>query len=84
MIGWTPENTERARQMWFAGKSAAFIASEIGGMSRNAVIGKADREKWERGATQTPSDDAWWRRVNEYGDAKLLRALALHQLGQVA
>lgn len=84
MSGWTPERVAKAKRMWAHGVSPAIIAETLGGVTRNAVIGKADREQWPRGTTAAPSDDAYWRRANENGDAKLLRALALHQLRQQA
>lgn len=48
MSGWTEERLERAKNLWQAGHfSAAEIAKMIGGgLSRNSVIGKANRLKW--------------------------------------
>lgn len=43
MIGWTGERTERLTKLWHAGLSASQIAKELGGTSRNAVIGKCSR-----------------------------------------
>lgn len=40
---WTEERTDRAREMWFAGYSATQIACDLGGITRNAVIGKIHR-----------------------------------------
>lgn len=40
---WTDERIERLRAMWTQGKTASVIAEELGGVSRNAVIGKAHR-----------------------------------------
>ncbi|MBW8282500.1 MAG: GcrA family cell cycle regulator [Rhizobium sp.] len=42
---WTDENTELLRELWREGFSAAEIAKRIGGVSRNAVIGKVHRLK---------------------------------------
>lgn len=41
--GWTEERLETLRSMWFDGKTASEIAEALGGVSRNAVIGKAHR-----------------------------------------
>lgn len=40
---WNDERVELLKKLWAEGKSASQIASEIGGISRNAVIGKVHR-----------------------------------------
>lgn len=40
---WTEERVERLKQLWQEGRSASHIAAELGGVSRNAVIGKVHR-----------------------------------------
>lgn len=42
-MDWTDERVSMLRDMWMAGKSASQIADALGGISRNAVIGKAHR-----------------------------------------
>jgi len=42
-MSWTDERIERLKEMWSQGKTASHIADELGGVSRNAVIGKAHR-----------------------------------------
>jgi GcrA cell cycle regulator len=42
---WTAETIEALRRLWGDGYSASQIAKELGGISRNAVIGKAHRLK---------------------------------------
>ena len=42
-MSWTEERIERLKAMWTEGKTASQIADELGGVSRNAVIGKAHR-----------------------------------------
>ena len=42
-MSWTDDRVEVLRNMWGAGKSASEIAEELGGVTRNAVIGKAHR-----------------------------------------
>lgn len=46
---WTAERIEILKKMWAEGCSASEIARELGGVSRNAVIGKAHRlGLWEK------------------------------------
>jgi GcrA cell cycle regulator len=42
-MSWTDERIERLKQLWSQGVTASQIADELGGVSRNAVIGKAHR-----------------------------------------
>jgi GcrA cell cycle regulator len=42
-MSWTEERIERLKAMWTEGSTASQIADELGGVSRNAVIGKAHR-----------------------------------------
>ena len=42
-MSWTDERIERLKKMWTEGATASQIAEELGGVSRNAVIGKAHR-----------------------------------------
>jgi len=42
-MGWTPEKVSKLRNLWGKGNTAAQIASAIGEVTRNAVIGKAYR-----------------------------------------
>ncbi|MDP6440878.1 MAG: GcrA family cell cycle regulator [Pelagibacteraceae bacterium] len=42
-MGWTLEKVTKLKQLWGKGNTAAQIASIIGGVTRNAVIGKAYR-----------------------------------------
>ena len=42
-MSWTDERIERLKAMWTNGSTASQIAEELGGVSRNAVIGKAHR-----------------------------------------
>ena len=42
-MSWTDERIATLRKMWEGGATASEIASELGGVSRNAVIGKAHR-----------------------------------------
>jgi GcrA cell cycle regulator len=42
-MSWTDERIDRLKTMWENGLTASQIADELGGVSRNAVIGKAHR-----------------------------------------
>ena len=42
-MSWTEERIDRLKSMWAEGSTASQIAEELGGVSRNAVIGKAHR-----------------------------------------
>lgn len=42
-MSWTEERIEKLTKMWEGGATASQIADELGGVSRNAVIGKAHR-----------------------------------------
>jgi GcrA cell cycle regulator len=42
-MSWTEERIETLRRLWAEGLSASQIASALGGVSRNAVIGKIHR-----------------------------------------
>ena len=42
-MSWTDERVETLKRMWSEGQSASQIAKELGGVTRNAVIGKVHR-----------------------------------------
>ena len=51
---WTDERVELLKKLWSEGLSASQIAAQLGGVSRNAVIGKVHRLKLSgRGKTTT-------------------------------
>ncbi|WP_205480946.1 GcrA family cell cycle regulator [Sphingomonas arenae] len=57
-MSWTDERIERLKKMWTEGATASQIAEELGGVSRNAVIGKAHRLGLEsRPSPVKPGDD---------------------------
>jgi len=70
-MSWTEERIERLKKMWHDGATASQIADELGGVSRNAVIGKAHRlgleqrpspvkpgEEKDKKASHAPADTA--------------------------
>jgi GcrA cell cycle regulator len=42
-MSWTEERIDKLKDLWSKGMTASQIAEELGGVSRNAVIGKAHR-----------------------------------------
>ncbi len=42
-MSWTDERVERLKKLWNEGLSASQIAADLGGVTRNAVIGKVHR-----------------------------------------
>jgi GcrA cell cycle regulator len=42
-MGWTDERVETLKKLWLDGLSASQIAKQLGGVTRNAVIGKVHR-----------------------------------------
>ena len=42
-MSWTDEKVNKLKELWGKGQTASQIAEIIGGVSRNAVIGKAHR-----------------------------------------
>ena len=42
-MGWTDERVGTLKKLWLEGLSASQIAKQLGGVTRNAVIGKVHR-----------------------------------------
>jgi GcrA cell cycle regulator len=42
-VSWSDDRISTLKKMWQQGKSASEIAEKLGGVTRNAVIGKAHR-----------------------------------------
>jgi GcrA cell cycle regulator len=59
-MSWTDERVEKLKKMWGEGQSASQIAKELGGVTRNAVIGKVHRLGLSNrsGGTTTPKPEA--------------------------
>lgn len=57
-MSWTDERVEALRTMWIEGKSASQIAKELGGVTRNAVIGKVHRLGLSNRGATTPEPPA--------------------------
>lgn len=54
-MSWTDERVELLTKMWSEGQSASQIAKELGGVTRNAVIGKVHRLGLSNRAGATPA-----------------------------
>ncbi len=61
-MSWTDDRVEKLKQLWGDGMSASQIAKALGGVTRNAVIGKVHRLGLSNRGTasggQTATDDA--------------------------
>ena len=55
-MSWTDERVEILTKMWAEGNSASQIAKELGGVTRNAVIGKVHRLGLSNRATTSTSN----------------------------
>jgi GcrA cell cycle regulator len=55
-MSWTDERVEILTKMWAEGNSASQISKELGGVTRNAVIGKVHRLGLSNRATTTTSN----------------------------
>ena len=63
--GWSDERVELLVRLWGEGLSASKIAARLGGITRNAVIGKVHRlglsGRAKGGTPQTPRPRTKWR-----------------------
>ncbi|EAQ12910.1 MULTISPECIES: GcrA family cell cycle regulator [Maritimibacter] len=57
-MSWTDERVETLKKMWSEGQSASQIAKELGGVTRNAVIGKVHRLGLSNRAGGSPATTA--------------------------
>ncbi len=55
-MSWTDERIDLLKKRWTEGNSASQIAAELGGVTRNAVIGKVHRLKLESRIKAVPSE----------------------------
>ena len=62
-MNWTDERVELLKKLWAEGLSASQIAAQLGGVSRNAVIGKVHRLKLS-GRGKTTSGQARPKKVS--------------------
>tara|TARA_Y100000816_G_C25836993_1_gene437514 strand:+ start:127 stop:621 length:495 start_codon:yes stop_codon:yes gene_type:complete len=64
-MSWTEEKVNKLKELWGRGKTASQIAEIIGGISRNAVIGKAHRLNL---SAKIRSKSPTYKKVNEKHD----------------
>ena len=57
-MSWTDERVELLKRLWGEGQSASQIAKELGGVTRNAVIGKVHRLGLSNRATAAAKTEA--------------------------
>jgi GcrA cell cycle regulator len=58
VMSWTDERVDVLKKMWGEGQSASVIAKELGGVTRNAVIGKVHRLGLSNRVTSTTAKPA--------------------------
>ncbi|MEL6583267.1 MAG: GcrA family cell cycle regulator [Pseudomonadota bacterium] len=56
-MSWTDDRVELLKKMWAEGNSASAIAKELGGVTRNAVIGKVHRLGLSNRATAKAAEE---------------------------
>ena len=57
-MSWTTERVDQLKKLWAEGQSASQIAKELGGVTRNAVIGKVHRLGLSNRTASTNKNDA--------------------------
>src|SRR3546814_17889365 len=60
LMAWTDERIDQLKSMWEKGMTASQIADELGGVSRNAVIGKARAEERRVGTVCVSTCSSRW------------------------
>ena len=81
-MSWTDEKVEKLKELWGKGNTASQIAEIIGGISRNAVIGKAHRLNLSakiktRTATPNNTNNSKNSLVNKRGRKSKFKSLLL-------
>lgn len=66
-MNWTDERVEMLKKLWADGLSASQIAGQLGGVSRNAVIGKVHRLKLSSRGRATSSQPRQKKTVHASG-----------------
>lgn len=62
-MAWTDERIDQLKTMWEKGMTASQIAEELGGVSRNAVIGKAHRLDLQSRPSPVKAGDAVRKKI---------------------
>ena len=69
-MSWTDERVELLKKLWADGLSASQIAGELGGITRNAVIGKVHRLGLSGRHVETILFPGRWLSTRRYSDAR--------------
>jgi GcrA cell cycle regulator len=80
-MGWTEERVELLKKLWADGLSASQIAAELGGITRNAVIGKVHRLGLS-GRAKSPSSSS--PRPRKPRSSSMIRVPRAHIRGNTA
>ncbi len=83
-MGWTDERVELLKRLWAEGLSASQIANRLGGVTRNAVIGKVHRLGLSGRATTSRAKATRPRRRPMQGGGGQARRLHLPTRGNLA
>ena len=86
-MGWTEAKVKRLKELWGKGSTASQIAEIIGGMSRNAVIGKAHRlnlsskinNNISRGDINSKKDNQGFQKTTKKGRRSKFRSLLIEK-----
>ena len=73
-MSWTEEKIEKLKELWGKGNTASQIAEIIGGVSRNAVIGKAHRMSLSAKIKHRISNYSSKNNDQIYDDSKIKRS----------
>ena len=73
-MSWTEEKVNKLKELWGKGKTASQIAEIIGGITRNAVIGKAHRLNLSaKIKTRTASSNETYNASTEQKNNKIIK-----------
>ena len=75
-MSWTDERVEVLKKMWGEGQSASVIAKELGGVTRNAVIGKVHRLGLSNRVTSTTAKPAAKEKADQASKARRARNIS--------
>ncbi|MBV2359780.1 GcrA cell cycle regulator [Thalassococcus sp. CAU 1522] len=78
-MSWTDERVELLKKMWGEGQSASQIAKELGGVTRNAVIGKVHRLGLSNRAGSSPAPAETKTKAKPDAKAKTAKKQAVSQ-----
>ena len=80
-MSWTDEKVAKLKELWGKGNTASQIAEIIGGLSRNAVIGKAHRLNLSaKIKTRTASSNKKFEEFQSYQNSHLYFQSPCHQI----